>query len=110
MRMCGDYMTNIRDASRAPQQRLPDDSGAADSYAADSSPRSLRWHSHLEPGVRLVQQRIDVLGCCTYRGCEGHPAVGDSGLQLRHVGIVPSDDREHGKLQLLLRRLAARAN
>jgi hypothetical protein len=78
--------------------------------SADSSPRSLRCHSLPEPGVRLVRQRLDVLGCRTYRGCEGHPPIGDSGLQPRHVGIAPSDDREHERFRLLLRRLATRAN
>jgi Protein of unknown function (DUF4254) len=75
-----------------------------------ASTQSLRCHAHLEPGVRLLRQRIGVLGGRTFRGCEGHPAVGDLGLQQRHVGIAPSDEREHGELLATLRRVAAQVN
>jgi Protein of unknown function (DUF4254) len=78
--------------------------------SADSTPPGLSSHSHLEPGIRLVQRCIDVLGCLTYRGCEGHPPVGDSGLRFRHVGIVARDAHEHATCQELLRGCATRAN
>jgi Protein of unknown function (DUF4254) len=85
--------------------------GEPNSYPAASTRRSLGCQPHLEPGVRrLVQQRIDVLGCITYGSCEGHPPTGDAELQLRYVGIVPRDRREHAQVQLLLRRSAGRTN
>ncbi|BBX64161.1 hypothetical protein MSAS_33350 [Mycobacterium saskatchewanense] len=76
----------------------------------DSHRRNLGSHSHLEPGVRLVARRFEMLGFRTYRGCEGHPAAGASGLELRHVGIVPSDDSERVMPAASLQRLAAAAN
>lgn len=72
--------------------------------------QSVRCHTHVEPGVRLLQQRIGALGGRVFRGCEGHPPNGDSGLQPRYVGIAPGTERKLGEFLATLRSAAAEAN
>lgn len=75
-----------------------------------ASMQSLRCHAQLEPGIRLLQQRVGALGGRTLRGCEGHPPDGDSGLQPRYVRVAAAGERGHGEVLAKLKEIAAQAN
>lgn len=75
-----------------------------------ASMQSVRCHAQLEPGIRLLQQRLGALGARTLRGCEGHPPRGDSGLQPRYVRVAAAGEHGHDELLATLQELAAQAD